>query len=124
LFTTIDLLIVLFLAASAAFGAKPKSKTASAGQQNQDYHGHTNRPFATTTAVLLANGDAVDVLEAHLETQLGLGGSGLQHPLRRSCNNRNHGDPRLVAVLMGGHKGFDVVVGEKTADQSTQTLLI
>jgi hypothetical protein len=112
----------LFLLTFSAFGAKPKPKTASAGQQNQDYHGNTNRWVATATAIILTiDRDAVDTLEADLETKLGLGGSILQHTLRRGVNNyRNF--IVVIRLLLGGHKGFDVVAGDKAADRdSTKT---
>jgi hypothetical protein len=77
-----------------------------------DYHGNHNWRAATATAVILATGDAIDALEADLETKLGLSGS----------NDRNHRNPRLVSALLGSHEGFDVVASKQTADQSTKTM--
>jgi hypothetical protein len=59
----------LFVAAFA-LSAEEKLKTASVGQQNQDYHGNKNRraDIVTATAVILVTGDAVNTLEADLET--------------------------------------------------------
>jgi hypothetical protein len=38
-----------------------------------------------------------------------------------SAATRNHGNPRLVSAVLSGHKGFNVVAGEQTADWSTKT---
>jgi hypothetical protein len=112
--------------------ADNETKAASSGQQNQDNCGINDRRTTIATAALIAY-FTIDALEADLETKLGLVLSILQYPLRRVSSYRNHGNTRLVSVvvvvavvvkvpLLGSHKGFDVVAGDEAADRnSTKT---